>query len=99
MPARLGHRLRRHDQGGPAGDPERHLPVFEAEYGEVVASSPIRRQVPVEDYLKGQKRFAHLFSPTRRQDVIDRMQAQADRNIRRYNLLPTAGATETKAQD
>ena len=75
------------------------FPVFEAEYGEVVASSPIRRQVPVEDYLKGQKRFAHLFSPTRRQDVIDRMQAQADRNIRRYNLLPTAGATETKAQD
>jgi len=75
------------------------FPVFEAEYGEVVASSPIRHQVPVEDYLKGQKRFAHLFSPTRRQDVIDRLQAQADRNIRRYNLLPTAGATETKAQD
>ena len=69
------------------------FPVFEAEYGEVVASSPIRRQVPVEDYLKGQKRFAHLFSPTRRQDVIDRLQAQADRNIRRYNLLPAADAT------
>ena len=67
------------------------FPVFEAEFGEVVASSPIRRQVPVEDYLKPQKRFAHLFSPTRRDDVIDRLQAQADRNIRRYNLLPTAG--------
>ena len=69
------------------------FPVFEAEFGEVVASSPIRRQVPVEDYLKPQKRFAHLFSPTRRDDVIDRLQAQADRNIRRYNLLPTAGQT------
>lgn len=67
------------------------FPVFEAEFGEVVASSPIRRQVPVEDYLKPQKRFAHLFSPTRRDDVIDRLQAQTVRNIRRYNLLPTAG--------
>ena len=68
--------------------------MFEAEYGEVVASSPIRRQVPVEDYLKVQKRFAHLFAPTKRQDVIDRLQAQADRNIRRYNLLPTGAGTE-----
>ena len=65
-------------------------PVFEAEYGEVVASTPIRRQVPVEDYLKGQKRFAHLFNPVRRDEVIDRLQAQADRNIRRYGLLPEA---------
>lgn len=71
------------------------FPVFEAEFGEVVASSPIRRQVPVEDYLKAQKRFAHLFSPSRRQDVIDRLQAQADRNIRRYNLLPTGTSPET----
>ena len=69
-------------------------PVFEGEYGEVVASTPIRRQVPVEDYLKGQKRFAHLFNPVRRDEVIDRLQAQADRNIRRYNLLPTGAGTE-----
>jgi pyruvate ferredoxin oxidoreductase beta subunit len=52
--------------------------------------TPIRRQVPVEDYLKGQKRFAHLFNPVRRDEVIDRLQAQADRNIRRYGLLPEA---------
>ncbi len=67
-------------------------PVFEAEYGEVVASTPIRRQVPVEEYLKGQKRFAHLFNPVRRDEVIDRLQAQADRNIRRYGLLPEAAS-------
>jgi pyruvate ferredoxin oxidoreductase beta subunit len=70
------------------------FPVFEAEYGEVVASSPIRRLIPVEDYLRGQKRYAHLFSPKRRQDVIDRLQAQADRNIRRYNLLPGGSSPE-----
>ncbi|QIK76788.1 thiamine pyrophosphate-dependent enzyme [Nocardioides piscis] len=63
------------------------FPVFEAEGGEVTGVTPIRRQVPVEDYLSMQKRFAHLFSPRRRDDVIARVQAQADKNIRRYGLL------------
>jgi len=62
------------------------FPVFEAEAGEVVSVSKIRRQVPVEAYLKPQKRFAHLFGSTPREDVIERIQAIADRNIRRYGL-------------
>jgi len=62
-------------------------PVFEAEYGEVVASTPIRRQVPVEDYLKVQKRFAHLFGSTPDTATLARLQAMADRNIQRYGLL------------
>ncbi len=37
------------------------FPLFEAEHGEVVAVSKIRRKVPVEDYLRPQRRFAHLF--------------------------------------
>lgn len=37
------------------------FPVFEAEHGELVSSSKIRRQVPVEDYLRPQARYAHLF--------------------------------------
>ena len=65
------------------------FPVFEARDGEVVAATRIRRHVPVEDYLRLQKRFAHLFAPTRRDDVIDRLQAMADRNIARYGLLET----------
>jgi len=63
------------------------FPVFEAERGEVVAVSPIRRPVPVEEFLRAQKRYAHLFSPTRRDDVIGQIQARADRNIRRFGLL------------
>ncbi len=63
------------------------FPVFEAEHGEVTAVSKIRRRVPVEDYLKPQKRFAHLFAPQRRDDVIAHLQAMADRNIRQYGLL------------
>jgi len=64
-----------------------YFPIFEAERGEVVSVRPIRRQVPVEEYLKLQGRYRHLFSPVRRDDVIDRLQAMADRNIERYGLL------------
>ncbi len=63
------------------------FPLFEAEHGEIVASSPIRRAVPVEDYLKIQSRFAHLFRPTRDDAHLAALQAIADKNIQRYNLL------------
>jgi pyruvate ferredoxin oxidoreductase beta subunit len=66
------------------------FPVFEAENGEVTGVLKIRRQVPVAEYLKPQKRFAHLFSPKPREDVIGRIQASADRNIRKYGLLEDA---------
>jgi pyruvate ferredoxin oxidoreductase beta subunit len=64
-----------------------YFPVFEAERGEVVAATPIRHRVPVDEYLKLQARYAHLFSPTPRTDIIELIQEQADRNIRRFGLL------------
>jgi pyruvate ferredoxin oxidoreductase beta subunit len=63
------------------------FPVFEAERGEVVNVSKIRGRVPVEEYLRAQRRFAHLFGEQPRTDVIERIQAGADRNIRRFGLL------------
>jgi pyruvate ferredoxin oxidoreductase beta subunit len=63
------------------------FPVLEAERGEVVSVSKIRRQAPVEEYLRLQRRFAHLFGDPPRTDVIERLQAIADRNIRRFGLL------------
>jgi pyruvate ferredoxin oxidoreductase beta subunit len=66
------------------------FPVFEAERGEVVAVSKIRRQAPVEEYLRLQRRFAHLFGDPPRRDVVERLQAIADRNIRRFGLLEEA---------
>ena len=63
------------------------FPVFEAEHGELTSSSKIRRPVPVTEYLKLQRRFAHLFKKGADQSVIDNLQALADRNISRYNLL------------
>jgi pyruvate ferredoxin oxidoreductase beta subunit len=66
------------------------FPVFSAEHGELTGVSRIRRKVPVEEYLKAQKRFAHLFRPTRHAEAIDAMQAFADRNIRRFGLYSDA---------
>jgi pyruvate ferredoxin oxidoreductase beta subunit len=63
------------------------FPVFEAERGEITSVLKIRRQVPVERYLERQKRYAHLFRPERREDILDALQARADRNIRRFGLL------------
>jgi pyruvate ferredoxin oxidoreductase beta subunit len=63
------------------------FPVFAAQSGELVSSLKIRRQLPVEEYLKPQKRFAHLFGPKPRLEVLARLQGLADRNILRYQLL------------
>ena len=63
------------------------FPVFEAEDGVVTNATLIRRRVPVQDYLARQRRYAHLFGSHPRPDVVERIQAMADRNIERYGLL------------
>src|SRR5690348_15145440 len=62
------------------------FPIFEAEDGEVVGVSKIRKQVPVTEYLKLQKRYAHLFKDERGTSAIEAIQARADANIRRFGL-------------
>ena len=64
------------------------FPLFEAEHGELSGSTKIRSKVPVEDYLRPQKRFAHLFGKEPDTARLARIQAAADRNIARFNLLP-----------
>ena len=63
------------------------FPVYEAEIGEVTGVLKIRRQLPVEDYLRPQGRFAHLFGARPAVETIARIQAIADRNIRKFGLL------------
>ena len=63
------------------------FPVFEAEDGVVTNATLIRHRVPVQDYLARQRRYAHLFGSHPRPDVVERIQAMADRNIERYGLL------------
>jgi pyruvate ferredoxin oxidoreductase beta subunit len=66
------------------------FPVVEAEHGEVSAVSPIRRRVDVEEYLRPQRRYAHLFADPGRPEVVARIQEIADRNIARYGLVRPA---------
>ena len=68
------------------------FPVFEAEHGEVKSVSKIRHRVPVEEYLKPQRRFAHLFGKNPAFETIARIQATADRNIRKFGLLEEAAS-------
>ncbi|MDH3195331.1 MAG: thiamine pyrophosphate-dependent enzyme [Hyphomicrobiales bacterium] len=64
------------------------FPLFEAEHGEVTASKKIRRRVPVEDYLRPQRRFAHLFKKGHEDtESLARLQRMADANIERFNLM------------
>jgi len=63
------------------------FPVYEAEHGEVTSVMPIRRRVPVEDYLRRQSRYAHLFGDPPATETIAAIQAIADANIARYRLL------------
>ena len=68
------------------------FPLFEAEHGRITGSTPIRRLVSVEDYLRPQQRFAHLFKGAGDAARIARLQAMADENIRRFDLLRAASA-------
>ncbi|HET7867201.1 MAG TPA: thiamine pyrophosphate-dependent enzyme, partial [Burkholderiaceae bacterium] len=63
------------------------FPVFEAEHGEVTQVTHIRHRVPVQEYLRPQRRFAHLFGDPGHPEMLARIQADADRNIRRFKLL------------
>jgi len=60
-------------------------PLLEGAYGEITAVTKIRKRVPVADYLKLQKRFAHVFKPANAHQ-LEQLQAIADRNIKRFDL-------------
>lgn len=63
------------------------FPLFEAVDGEVTGRRPIRRRVPVDEYLRLQARFAHLFKDERGRERLAQIQAIADRNIKRFGLV------------
>ena len=61
-------------------------PLFEAEYGEITGVTKLRRRQPVEEYLKLQRRFAHVLRPGNEWQ-LEQIQASADKNIRKYGLI------------
>jgi pyruvate ferredoxin oxidoreductase beta subunit len=60
-------------------------PLVEWENGEVVRVRKIKK-VPVEEYLKPQRRFRHLFRGGEPQPQVAEIQALADANIKKYGL-------------
>ena len=67
------------------------FPIFEAERGRVTEVRKIRRKTPVVEYLKLQRRFAHLFRDGREDPRVARLQALADKRIAEYGLLEAEG--------
>ena len=62
------------------------FPLFEAEHGRIVSRYTLRRRVPVDDYLRLQRRYAHLFGKTPDTATIGAIQAIADANIEEFGL-------------
>ena len=60
-------------------------PLFEKVNGEITKITRIARRKPVEDYLKLQGRFKHLFMEAGK-DELQRVQAIADENIAKFCL-------------
>jgi len=88
VPARVGLGRQRHRARGPSRHPERPLPRLRGRARHGHPCHPIRRRVPVEEYLRLQTRFKHLFAGAGHPDVVAALQAQADRDIARFGLDP-----------
>jgi len=61
-------------------------PLVEWENGKVTRARKIKK-VPVEEYLKGQRRFRHLFRTEEGKAQLAKVQELADENIEKYGLL------------
>ncbi|MFQ5672875.1 MAG: thiamine pyrophosphate-dependent enzyme [Nitrospinales bacterium] len=60
------------------------FPLKEYIDGKVVHTRRPRKRVPVEKFLERQKRFRHLFTPEKREDLIARIQSNVDQYWERY---------------
>ena len=56
------------------------------ENGEITTVKKVRNPKPVEDYLKMQRRFKHLFTKEGGDEIIKQIQALADENIEKFGL-------------
>jgi len=61
-------------------------PLVEWENGQVTRVRKIKK-IPVEDYLKTQRRFRHLFRTEEGKAQLAKVQQLADANIEKYGLL------------
>jgi pyruvate ferredoxin oxidoreductase beta subunit len=71
-------------------------PLKEYENGRVTHTKVPRDRLPVEDYLKKQGRFAHLFRPQRNEALIAEIQARVDAYWEGVNQSSTDDADERR---
>ncbi|MBW2193230.1 MAG: pyruvate ferredoxin oxidoreductase [Deltaproteobacteria bacterium] len=62
------------------------FPIYEIIDGKVTNAKRISTKVPVEEYLKLQGRFKHLFKKGEPTEVVAEIQEIANQNIERFNL-------------
>ncbi len=71
------------------------FPVYEAEYGKITSVRKIRQKQPVLNYLKLQRRYAHLTGKKADPNVVARLQALCDTNIKNFGLLDDGDSEHT----
>lgn len=62
-------------------------PLYEAEYGKITSVRKITEKQPVLNFMKLQRRYAHLTGKKADPKVVARLQAMCDENIRAYDLM------------
>ena len=63
-----------------------HASMFEMVDGEITKVRKVKNPMPVEDYLKMQRRFKHLFTMEGGAEEIKKIQAIVDKNIEDFGL-------------
>ncbi len=64
-------------------------PIVEYENGVLINVRKIKELKPIEEYLKLQGRFQHLFSSETGKQVIEQLKQIVENNIKKYNLIET----------
>ncbi|MFC1715461.1 thiamine pyrophosphate-dependent enzyme [Candidatus Poribacteria bacterium] len=75
------------------------FPVIEYRDGELASVRKIRDPKPVEEYLKLQGRFRHLFSSPAGEAEIQKIQEIADNNIRKLGLVSERPRKEAEPEE
>lgn len=62
-------------------------PLYEVENGEYRLTYMPKKKLPIEEWLKPQGRFKHLFKPKKQTDVIEKIQQAVDRRWEKVKNL------------
>lgn len=62
------------------------VPIYEIEKGKAAVVKKVATKKPIEEYLKKQNRFSHLYKESERAAVITDLQRICDQNIQRFGI-------------